>query len=141
MKRTLFMLGIVTLAVASMMYRLAQPQMRDAQRVSDMAALSDRIADHSKRFASLPPILSLLNNQGDGYQVPLDPLSSTAYGYEMKGQRSYILCATFETAYAPIAQDTIFWRHPAGRHCYQLSTGPEDSTSQATTVRTGNGAR
>lgn len=103
-----------------------QRQIRaDQQRLEDIREIARRLHEQAKPSqnqgkpvnlpASLPP-----NNR------KTDPISGKTYEYRRIDSTHYQLCAEFATNSAkdrlgdsPSA-DRDFWKHPSGRHCFQL---------------------
>jgi hypothetical protein len=123
--------AVVAAAVAAAVLVLDSPaeerrRRLDERRVEDLHALADAIDAYWTREESLPRDLDALTGW-QGLDTPTtDPVTGDPYRYHATGERSYELCATFETE-AP-AQDPRwprrrhgpFWHHPAGDHCFEL---------------------
>lgn len=77
-------------------------------------------------------------NQTDTYQLPesiptaegrVDPLTQQPYDYERLDDRTFRLCATFDTDSStyrfsqrfPPDPDRQHWNHPQGRHCFEFN--------------------
>ena len=91
----------------------------DRIRVENLQLLSRRIDAHADVHDALPGTLDVLDVTG-GESIS-DPATGQPYAYEVTGERSYRLCATFETAVeAPHIGMPPFdeWRHGEGRRCF-----------------------
>jgi predicted acylesterase/phospholipase RssA len=116
----------VTGAVVAGLFALGSPREQRARR------LDERRLDHLREIAatvdlhwtrdgrlisSLEEVHSELQLSGDR-----DPESGEPYAYEPLGEDRYRLCATFSRATPAESAATRgdFWRHGAGRHCFEL---------------------
>jgi hypothetical protein len=91
----------------------------DERRVQDLRSIAQWI---NLRKMPLPASLTELTK---GSQTGLnDPVTNAPYEYRRKAGSVYELCATFATGSAPgedgFRSRSVFWSHPAGRHCYDL---------------------
>jgi hypothetical protein len=120
--------AIVIIAVLAGLYLSGSPGEQrllrlDERRVSDLLQLSYTISTYWDESARLPAGLSDLVDGQRLSSVPEDPQSGTVYSYETVDTDSYRLCAEFARGSSqPITGD--FWEHPAGPHCFELSTTP-----------------
>ncbi|MGB3311367.1 MAG: hypothetical protein WBG32_17560 [Nodosilinea sp.] len=121
-------MAAVVVAIAAGFWVLGTPgQQRqiaaDRQRVQDLAAIAqefhNRYLNAGEDF-QLPPALEATN-------VQTDPLTNQPYEYERLGDRSFELCATFDTDSSThrltarrANPDAERWQHPAGRHCFEF---------------------
>ncbi|HET8819091.1 MAG TPA: hypothetical protein VFM73_06065 [Xanthomonadaceae bacterium] len=91
----------------------------DRIRVDYLQLLSQRIDAHANVHDALPGTLAILD--GTSGQSIADPVTGQPFPYEVTGERSYRLCATFDTAVGaprtgmPAADE---WRHGDGRQCF-----------------------
>lgn len=117
----------------------------DEQRVNNLQRVSSIIDMHNERVGRLPYDLGEITATRDsvyGTEPMTDPATGEPYDYNVTGEDTYELCATFDqestgpdgkpVAYpriapipsmvpmilAPIPKD---WRHPAGYHCFSLT--------------------
>ena len=67
----------------------------------------------------LPKALKDLEGKTRHWKLSLlDPETGAPYGYVVKSETTYEVCATFNL---PRDEDTgAFWNHPAGRHCFLI---------------------
>lgn len=95
----------------------------DRQRLQDLGAMAQNL--HQNYL-----------NQTDTYQLPpslptaesrVDPLTQQPYEYERLGDRTFQLCATFDTDSSTYRLSQRFpdpdrqrWEHPQGRHCFEF---------------------
>jgi hypothetical protein len=107
----------------------------DAQRVSDLASIQSEVVNYYSLKRELPAGLDILNNSISGFVVPVDPLTETIYGYNLKADLEFELCAVFE-AESMAGQNSTYpmyygspygqnWDHGAGRVCFSRTIDPE----------------
>ena len=109
----------------------------DQQRVNDLQQVTSAIDQYynlNNRY-QLPSSLLLIQQERNVYVASIvDPKTALPYEYQMIGDMSYQLCATFEqdaqndpqNPYAPKAYPAApvgpnFWSHTAGRNCFDLT--------------------
>lgn len=94
----------------------------DDRRVDDLRSVSGAIADYKRGRGHLPPERdSLPLAIADGGRLH-DPVTGAAYSYEITGDSSYSLCATFARP-SPAGRDGPYdsaWRHHTGHVCFPL---------------------
>ena len=95
-----FIIGVVALAVVAGFFIVGSPEKQrqlqfDDRRVNDLSYLQAEILAYWQNKGQLPANLSLLNDDLRGVQVPIDPESTKFYGYEVKGETIFALCAVF----------------------------------------------
>lgn len=130
-KRSNFVVALVVVilitSVAFFLYqrggRKVHQQTTDDRRDQDVAELSWRIELYAQKKGQLPQ--SLLELVGDGANIPVDPVTSTPYSYEVLGHDSFRVCAVFSSASdgyevnGAYHGDPIFgsWVHGKGKQC------------------------
>lgn len=67
----------------------------DEQRVFDLQNIQSQIINYWQRKERLPELLDILKDPISGYQIPADPQTGAAYGYTVKGNLTFELCAVF----------------------------------------------
>jgi hypothetical protein len=73
----------------------------------------------------LPASLDRFAAQATRQQVnTIDPETAAPYGYEVTGQRTYELCATFNASRNESFD--VFWNHGPGRTCFLFDVTRED---------------
>lgn len=94
----------------------------DRIRLHHLQLISQRIDMHVKVHDALPSSLApTMTGPGD---VFADPVTGTPYQYKPTGERTYRLCATFDTELDAMATGTRDeWRHRAGQHCFEREVG------------------
>lgn len=108
----------------------------DNTRVQDLQNLQWQIVNYWQQKESLPSNLDELRDPISEIQIPVDPKSGAAYTYERTGDRTFNLCATFETEWnaakntgttRPIDMYgmTDNWEHGIGEKCYERTIDPE----------------
>lgn len=98
-------------------------QRLDARRVQDLQQIGNAIDIYHDRHKALPEGLAALQARMPGWKLaPGDPASGVPYDYEVLGERSYRLCAQFDTdtatADTPHGPEGDAWKHGAGRQCF-----------------------
>lgn len=123
--------GVVVLATVAAAVRLMdspsheRAERMDGKRVDDLRTLSSLIAAHADVHEQLPARLSVVA-RGPGPDI-VDPGTGRPYEYEVTGEWTYRLCATFETAGNPAGRYGAIpgdWRHDAGRQCFDRDVDP-----------------
>jgi hypothetical protein len=98
----------------------------DEQRLQDLQTIAREIqsmvedpTEKGKLKEALPKTLAEAAARARNQRVnPRDPETGEPYGYAVKGETTYELCAKFAR---PRDWDTrVFWNHPAGRHCFTI---------------------
>ena len=116
--------GVVLAAVVAALFVMDPPSRQraerlDAIRIDHLQTLSRRIDAHADVHDRLPGRLAVVAGGAGG--TVADPATGQPYQYETTGERTYRLCATFETAQdaAPIPDVHLDqWRHGDGRQCF-----------------------
>ncbi|WOD40030.1 hypothetical protein [Nodosilinea sp. E11] len=118
----------VGLAIAAGFWVLGTPGRQrdiaaDRQRLQDVAAIAQRLHDRylaETNSFELPTTL-------DPNELRNDPLTNQPYEYERLGDRTFELCATFDTDSSThrlrntnFNPDAARWQHPQGRHCFEF---------------------
>jgi hypothetical protein len=105
--------------------RDAQRRM-DATRISDLTNISRKVDGFVSRNARLPASLDEVSVDAR------DPQTGQPYGYRLKDQRSYELCADFDssTAVSPQFAAGHFWSHPAGMQCVTVSAAKQPGANR-----------
>ncbi len=108
----------------------------DVERVRHLQSLVRGIDIYWERNDSLPASLDTLSAERDiAVTSTLDPETGERYGFRAVGEgAAYELCATFRLA-APTDPASLrtfpyrerFWRHLAGRHCFDLQAIAPDA--------------
>lgn len=70
----------------------------DERRIQDLQSLQNEIVNYWQSKAKLPERLPELVDNIRGFTVPRDPETSSEYGYQIKGELEFALCATFDRA-------------------------------------------
>ncbi|MCY4265496.1 MAG: hypothetical protein OXE78_11655 [Gammaproteobacteria bacterium] len=125
---TMLACGTVGLVVVIGLYINGSPasqrsEQLDALRVNQLQGLSQNIEDYWQRTGQLPARLEELIDGLHVSMVPLDPVSATEYGYEIKGENGFSLCADFVAASAA-SVPSGFWEHGAGHQCFNFQFQP-----------------
>lgn len=123
---------ILTLALGLVMAgspRVERQRKLDRQRIEDLSQLSRTIESYFREFEALPATLDQLPQlRAPGFAEPFDPVNGRRYEYATIDSMRYRLCADFETADStggepptyPPDRSAAFWRHAAGRQCFEL---------------------
>ncbi len=114
----------------------------DLQRTTDLQTLQWQILNDWTTKGKLPTHLTDLNDSISGFVAPTDPVTHQPYGYNIKGDLSFELCATFVTdsAKTPGAKIPSYlatpaspygvpdlpssWDHKAGFVCFERTIDP-----------------
>lgn len=116
---------------------------QDYQRTNDLSGIQSQVAFYWQRKGKLPQNLDEMRDPISSYMVPNDPETNMPYEYQVKGDKSFTLCATFahptqdnlqRNGYmtAPVMIDHYEgsiarenWVHGAGRTCFDRTIDPE----------------
>ena len=96
----------------------------DARRVQDLQRIVQAVEAYHANHKALPADMATLAAQPGWSVSTTDPQGGTPYAYEVSGERTYRVCASFTTdtakaTAAPWAPDS--WNHGIGRQCFQQS--------------------
>ena len=112
----------------------ARDRRLDARRVDDFRGLANAIDLYWSREQRLPETLDALLTL-DGEEPGLhDPVSGRPYEYRAVSVRRFELCAEFVGAETE-TDEQDFWRHPSGRHCYEMTVEPAERERAIPTPR------
>lgn len=95
----------------------------DEKRVSDLQQIEYAVSDHLRQNTALPAALSDVKYM----TMPTDPETGAAYTYTPTGEKTFELCAVFDTSSKDqegwrrslVPYDTTQWAHDAGLQCFQ----------------------
>lgn len=120
----------------------------DSQRVGDLSNIQYQVINAWQRKGKLPETLAELKDPTVGSYIPVDPETSKAYGYSVKGEMKFELCADFALSTQDIAgrgayggrggvspMETISsypylgggddaWDHKSGTVCFERTIDP-----------------
>lgn len=101
-------------------------QQLDAGRVADLQGIMTATDLYFARNDRLPGSLEELDQDPRAAVNTNDPGSGAVYEYQVTGAESYRLCAVFdgESVEPPARSGAEFWRHGAGRVCFDLVVDP-----------------
>ncbi len=145
-----FVIFVVFAAIVAGFFVVGSPKterMRrfDDQRVSDLQTIQSQVVYYWQQKGKLPATLSDLNNDLQGYRVPVDPETNVDYGYTVNPPLSFSICATFDLASdasavasvpsVPIRAPAPYpasagrpvsdtWSHAAGNVCFSRTIDP-----------------
>lgn len=108
----------------------------DERRAQDLQQIQWQIVNYWQRKERLPETFENLRDDISGYAVPSDPEDGSAYGYSIRGDVRFELCANFKTASEetdrgapkpafPDGRDLETWRHGIGKVCFKRTIDPE----------------
>ena len=107
----------------------------DEQKVSDLTTIQYQIMNYWQSKEELPRALNDLTDSLSGYQVPNDPQSGKPYGYAVKSDTTFELCASFnaltKSSYSrlsnpvPMEGMSDSWEHGKGSVCFSRTIDPE----------------
>lgn len=103
----------------------------DEQRVASLQELQWRIVDRYQTTGELPATQEVLSDDIGEFKLPTDPVTGERYTYNVTGNLSFELCATFarETpagrgGESPAVSGFDSWFHPAGEYCFDRTIDP-----------------
>lgn len=130
--------GAVCVGVVVAFFVVGSPQQErlrrfDDERVSNLQNIQWQVVNYWQSKGMLPRRLSDLNDSISGFNEPIDPVSGAFYGYEVRGEYQFILCADFtlesrtsSKEIQPIARGIEEnWEHGSGRVCFERTIDPE----------------
>jgi hypothetical protein len=119
----------------------------DTQRVNDLSTIQWQVVSYWQRKTALPKTLEELKDPISGMIIPTDPETKTPYVYNVKGNNTFELCATFgektldnkgrgpsygrggyydmATSYPMPGGIEDNWAHEAGQVCFDRTIDPE----------------
>ena len=116
----------------------------DNQRISDLQTIQSNVVSSWQQKGKLPAKLSDLNDALYGISIPNDPEDSSDYVYNIKGDKSFEVCAKFalksedtkgkgtygtgysyDTSYPIYTGDTTNWKHESGLSCFTRTIDPD----------------
>jgi hypothetical protein len=101
----------------------------DDRRQNELEAIAEGVDTHYQVRGQLPATLEELSQLRQARVTAItDPVTGFAYEYRTTGERSFELCATFDTEEtreddvrrSRSEQKQRYWTHSAGRNCYPL---------------------
>jgi hypothetical protein len=92
----------------------------DVRRVEDLVQISSATDLYYVRQHTLPARLTDLGPPSGPPLSITDPTTSEPYEYRTLAVKRYELCAAFTAPSDPTRYEPEFWRHGAGRQCFQL---------------------
>ena len=97
-------------------------QQLDSGRISDLRRIMAASDLYWSRNERLPSSLEELAEDPRTVVNTIDPGSAESYGYRVLDEDTYELCATFDRGSADPTGRSVadFWRHAAGRQCFEL---------------------
>jgi len=111
----------------------------DQERVWNLQYIQSEVANYWVNKETLPKNLEELQDPLRGFILPKDPQTGEEYGYEIKGELSFSLCANFQTEseYSDIysRNEIIYpaaltkvennWEHGIGKTCFEREIDPD----------------
>ena len=99
----------------------------DQRRLQDLQAIAREIQwmvlDPNKKGALKQPLPKTLNEAAAGARNERlnlqDPETGEPYGYTVKNETTYEICATFTRPHN--SDRAVLWNHAAGRHCFTVN--------------------
>jgi hypothetical protein len=92
----------------------------DARRVEDFVRISSAIDLYFARQHTLPAKPADLGPLSGPSLSLTDPATSAPYEYRTLAAKRYELCAAFTAPSGEAHDQPEFWKHGAGRQCFQL---------------------
>ena len=104
----------------------------DSRRVDDLQNIGNAVDAYHARNGALPADIGVVMSQPGWNLAAADPVDGQPYAYEILGERSYRLCASFATDTADGGQASLVidaWKHGAGRQCFKREAPPPASAT------------
>jgi hypothetical protein len=125
-----FVIGLVALAVITGLVVMGSPgearaRRLDERRVADLRGITRATDLYRSRHDRLPGSLQELARDPEVSVHVRDPATGESYEYQVKGPKTYAVCARFERADPDSSHQELEsvpedgWRHAAGRQCFQ----------------------
>jgi len=129
--------AVVAFAVVASFFAVGSPAEQknrrlDERRVNDLQLIQSEIVSFWQGKDRLPDELGELEDSLRGVVIPADPETDAQYVYNIIGEETFELCATFgassegkiaEPLYYPYSQEN--WDHEAGRFCFERTIDPD----------------
>jgi hypothetical protein len=106
----------------------------DTQRINDLSNIQWQVVNYWQQKGKLPTTLANTTDSISGIVTPKDPETKSSYGYSIKGDLSFELCADFSLKYEDMNSKGSYavmpyvvdnWQHDAGRTCFTRTIDPE----------------
>lgn len=118
----------------------------DSQRIADLQNIQSQVVNYWQQKGKLPAKLIDLKDPLYGSSVSKDPENNTEYGYSIKGDKVFEICATFalkyddpngkggyvyrdaymlNTVYPVMGGDNDDWKHDVGLTCFSRTIDPD----------------
>ncbi|MEK9183948.1 MAG: hypothetical protein AAB890_02650 [Patescibacteria group bacterium] len=136
-----FIIAIVAMAAIFGFFIVGSPaeeRLRrfDERRVQDLQIIQSEIVNYWANKDRLPRQLADLQDNIRGFITPKDPENSNDYGYEVRGNLDFILCANFNTSNFQESANTpkpvsdpyyqqSNWQHNSGNVCFDRNIDPQ----------------
>lgn len=132
-----FAVAIVAFAVVAGFFSAGSPfqarkERLDEVRTSHLSQIQSQLTNYFTAKQQLPTTLADLNSPVSSFMVPVDPVSGAQYEYVRTSDRSFSLCAVFETALLNPDQSRYYggylqeeWSHGVGRVCFERTIDPD----------------
>ena len=137
-----FIILVIAIAVISGFFIVGSPMQErlrrfDERRVQDLQIIQSEIINYWTNKDNLPRQLSDLQDNIRGFAVPKDPENSSDYGYEVRGNLDFVLCANFNgsslpentSVPKPAHPDPYYqqsnWQHNSGNVCFDRNIDPQ----------------
>jgi len=130
-------ISVVSVAVLASFFVVGSPSEQknrrlDDRRVSDLQYIQSEIVSFWQGKDRLPDELSELEDDLRGVVVPTDPETGEGYVYNILGDESFELCATFSTDSEGRTSEAFYypygsgnWDHGTGRVCFERTIDPD----------------
>ncbi len=135
-------IAVVAVTVAAAFFFAGSPQAErlrkfDQQRVGDLQTIQWQVVNYWQQKRQLPQNTVSLEDDISGFRVPMDPETGAPYEYEVRGERSFTLCAAFSLESAgdgsdvshskpvPAGEFSTNWDHASGRVCFERTIDPD----------------
>ena len=113
----------------------------DERRTEQLDAIADAVDAWTREHKRLPASLVELSKQPGASLAIVDPVTGAPYDYQTVSKRGYRVCASFATSTSDrgpgtdrISWHEKHWMHPAGRHCFDRTSGRADEAAAPASV-------
>jgi len=130
-------LAIVALSIIFGFYVAGSPQSErvrriDMDRANDLSTIQYQVIEYWRAKNKLPAVQNDLIDGINVASLPVDPVTGEAYEYRVKGERTFELCAVFQSDNAQDRVETSlgdpygeYFAHGIGRTCFERTIDPD----------------
>jgi hypothetical protein len=117
-------IGLVVAGIAGGLYILGSPARArvdrlDQRRIQDLQQIEAMVNVYWGRHKRLPNALEELSAEPGMAMNATDPVTGAPYPYRAIDNRTFEVCAVFESVSPRAGSSPNFWLHGAGRQCFR----------------------